>query len=94
MKITNNKGLPRLRESTRTSREVPVSDAPTTASASELSGDLQLDVLKPAQAALAQLDEVDEARVAEIRAALAKGSIKFDAGKLAGLIQRYHGGKS
>jgi negative regulator of flagellin synthesis FlgM len=40
-----------------------------------------------------QLPEVDSAKVAEIKAALADGSIKFDAGKLAGLIQRYHGGR-
>ncbi len=32
-------------------------------------------------------------RVAQLRAALAEGRIEFDAAKLAGLIQRYHGGE-
>ncbi|WP_242539674.1 flagellar biosynthesis anti-sigma factor FlgM [Trinickia mobilis] len=35
----------------------------------------------------------DAGRVAELRAALAEGRIEFDAAKLAGLIQRYHGSK-
>ena len=52
-------------------------------------------VLKPAREALAALpDQIDAARVAELRDALARGEIKFDAGRLAALIQRYHGGKS
>lgn len=53
---------------------------------------LQSDTLKPAQAALAEMPEIDEARVAEIKAAMADGRIQFDAAKLAGLIRRYHGG--
>lgn len=36
--------------------------------------------------------EVDMARVTQIRAAMAAGEIRFDAAKLAGAIQRYHGG--
>lgn len=55
-------------------------------------GPLASAVLGPARAALQALPDVDEARVAELRDALAKGELPFDAGKLAGLIQRYHGG--
>ncbi|MDY0747427.1 flagellar biosynthesis anti-sigma factor FlgM [Paucibacter sp. R3-3] len=52
-------------------------------------------LLKPARDALAALpDDIDAAKVAELRDALARGEIKFDAGRLAALIQRYHGGKA
>ncbi|MBM3114708.1 flagellar biosynthesis anti-sigma factor FlgM [Jeongeupia naejangsanensis] len=53
---------------------------------------LQSDALKPAQAALAELPDFDADKVAEIKAALADGRIGFDAGKLAALIRRHHGG--
>ena len=53
---------------------------------------LQSDVLQPAKAALAALPETDQARVAELRDALAKGELPFDPARLAGLIQRFHGG--
>ncbi|KQP37172.1 flagellar biosynthesis anti-sigma factor FlgM [Pseudorhodoferax sp. Leaf274] len=48
-------------------------------------------LLASARAQLQQMPEVDAARVAEIRAALERGEIGFDAGKLARLIERYHG---
>ena len=48
--------------------------------------------LDAARAAMGDSQEIDTARVAEIRAALAAGDIRFDAAKLAGMIQRYHGG--
>lgn len=48
-------------------------------------------LLGAARAQLQQMPEVDSARVAEIRAALERGDIGFDAGKLARLIERYHG---
>jgi negative regulator of flagellin synthesis FlgM len=50
------------------------------------------DVLKPAQAALAQMPEVDMDKVAALKDALARGEVRFDADRLAQLIQRYHGG--
>jgi negative regulator of flagellin synthesis FlgM len=50
-------------------------------------------VLQPAAKALAALPDFDAARVAELRDALAKGELPFDAGRLAGLIQRFHGGR-
>jgi negative regulator of flagellin synthesis FlgM len=54
---------------------------------------LESSVLKPAQAALAALPDFDAARVAELRDALAKGELPFDAARLAGAIQRFHGSK-
>ena len=36
---------------------------------------------------------IDHERVAQLRDALAKGELPFDAGKLAGLIQRFHRGE-
>ncbi len=56
-------------------------------------GDLQSGVLQPALAAMRDMPEIDETRVAELRDALARGDIAFDASKLAGLISRYHGTK-
>jgi negative regulator of flagellin synthesis FlgM len=53
---------------------------------------LQSDTLQPALDALRALPEIDRARVAELRDALAKGELPFDAARLAGLIQRFHGG--
>lgn len=55
---------------------------------------LQSAVLQPAQATLDALPDIDLKRVAELREALAAGKLPFDAGKLAGLIDRYHGGRS
>ena len=55
---------------------------------------LQSAVLQPAQASLNALPDIDMQRVAELREALAAGKLPFDAGKLAGLIDRYHGGRS
>ena len=48
--------------------------------------------LAPARAALAALPDIDEAKVAFLRDALARGEIQFDAQRLAGLVQRFHGG--
>lgn len=62
---------------------------PTT---TEAPSERQSAVLESAQAALHGLPEIDEAKVAALRDALARGEVRFDAGKLAGLIQRYHSG--
>jgi negative regulator of flagellin synthesis FlgM len=66
----------------------PAAPAPAAAPAAPL----QSDVLQPAKEALAALPEIDQARVAELRDALAKGELPFDPARLAGLIQRFHGG--
>jgi negative regulator of flagellin synthesis FlgM len=52
---------------------------------------LESSVLQPAQSALKALPDFDAAKVAELRDALSKGELPFDAGRLAGLIQRFHG---
>jgi negative regulator of flagellin synthesis FlgM len=54
---------------------------------------LQSEALAPALEALRALPDVDQARVAELRDALAKGELPFDPARLAGLIQRFHGGQ-
>jgi negative regulator of flagellin synthesis FlgM len=53
---------------------------------------LQSEVLQPAAQALKAMPDFDAARVAELRDQLAKGELPFDASRLAGLIQRFHGG--
>ena len=52
---------------------------------------LQSAVLQPALQAMRELPEIDQEKVELLRNALAKGELPFDAGKLAGLIQRFHG---
>lgn len=54
---------------------------------------LESSVLQPAQQALRTLPDFDAAKVAELRDALAKGELPFDSGRLAGLIQQFHGMK-
>ncbi len=65
-------------------------DAPATPRAAAPA--LQSAVLQPAAEALRAMPDFDAARVAELRDALAKGELPFDPGRLAGLIQRFHGG--
>lgn len=54
---------------------------------------LQSAVLQPALAALRALPDIDHERVAALRDALARGELPFDAARLAGLIERFHGGQ-
>ncbi len=54
---------------------------------------LQTAGMQEAMSALAEMPEIDQARVDAMRDAIAKGEIRFDANKLAGLITRYHGGR-
>jgi len=65
--------------------------APAPVSAPAGTDALESAVLQPAQKAMKALPDFDAARVAELRDALAKGELPFDAGRLAGLIQRFHG---
>jgi negative regulator of flagellin synthesis FlgM len=53
---------------------------------------LQSAALQPALDALRALPDFDHAKVAALRDALAKGEVAFDPARLAGLIQRFHGG--
>lgn len=76
----------------RVSVQAPAETAAPGAAAPQLATTLQSEVLQPAAAALRAMPDFDAARVAELRDQLAKGELPFDAGRLAGLIQRFHGG--
>jgi negative regulator of flagellin synthesis FlgM len=65
--------------------------APPTSTTAAESPESQSAVLKPALAAMDALPAMDQARVAKIRDALMRGDLPFDAGRLASLVQRYHG---
>jgi negative regulator of flagellin synthesis FlgM len=67
--------------------------APAPAAALAAAAPLQSDTLAPAAQALRALPDFDHARVAELRDALARGELPFDAKRLAGLIERFHGTK-
>lgn len=54
---------------------------------------LQSSTLQPAMEAMRALPEIDHARIDALREALARGEVPFDADKLAGLIERFHGSK-
>jgi negative regulator of flagellin synthesis FlgM len=90
MKITGT-GAPTMTPAIggATAAAAPAAPAPVAESTSVL----QSDVLQPAAKALAALPDFDAARVAELRDALAKGELPFDPARLAGLIQRFHGGR-
>jgi negative regulator of flagellin synthesis FlgM len=68
-------------------------EAARPASAPAAQRELESAVLQPAMQALKEMGEIDHERVAQLRDALAKGELPFDAGKLAGLIQRFHRGE-
>lgn len=75
--------------------EVARSDAASASTVVASGSDaLQSAVLQPALAALSEMPDIDNARVMQLRDALAKGELPFDARKLAALIESYHrGGK-
>jgi negative regulator of flagellin synthesis FlgM len=84
-------------ESLALQRSAAVDSTPEAAAASAPGAPaaaLQSEVLQPALAALRAMPEIDHERVAQLRDALAKGELPFDPARLAGLIQRFHGGKS
>jgi negative regulator of flagellin synthesis FlgM len=89
MKITGT-GAPTMTPAIGGATAAP---APAAPAATESAAPLESSVLQPAAKALAALPDFDAARVAELRDALAKGELPFDAGRLAGLIQRFHGGR-
>jgi negative regulator of flagellin synthesis FlgM len=90
MKITGT-GAPTMTPAIGGATAAPAPAAPAAPAAS--AAPLESSVLQPATKALAALPDFDAARVAELRDALAKGELPFDAGRLAGLIQRFHGGR-
>ena len=66
---------------------------PVQTEASAAPAALQSAVLQPAADALSAMPDFDAVRVAELREALARGELPFDAGRLAGLIQKFHSGR-
>ncbi|MDH1703649.1 flagellar biosynthesis anti-sigma factor FlgM [Comamonas terrigena] len=70
--------------------------APLPVAAAVVAPDVQVGVqaasVQRAQVQAAQMPDVDAARVAEIKDALARGDISFNPQKLAQLILRHHGG--
>jgi negative regulator of flagellin synthesis FlgM len=94
MKITGTPGpnapaAPAVSETS--AAEKPAAPVASTAAAG---GALASAGLQAAQAELQSMPEIDQAKVAMLREALAKGELPFDAAKLAGLIDRYHGSRS
>jgi negative regulator of flagellin synthesis FlgM len=93
MKVVSGIPTPGVAAATPVS-EAARTDAATPATASRPAGGdaLQSAALQPALDALRQLPDVDHAKVAALRDALAKGDLPFDPAKLAALIERYHRG--
>lgn len=90
MKIT---GMPAVAPVSGTTRVEAVERVAPAASATVAGGELQSAVLQEAASALREMPDIDQAKVAALREALARGEIVFDAAKLAGLIQRHHGSR-
>jgi negative regulator of flagellin synthesis FlgM len=93
---SNNTGAGAISRSAETAPAEASGDAaaPGVFSSSAAQAPLQSAVLQPALAAMRDMPEIDHQRVAELRDALAKGELPFDPSKLAGLIQRFHGGEA
>ena len=94
MKITGTPGpnasaAPAVSETTAAEKPAALAAAPAAAGGALASAGVQA-----AQAELQAMPEIDGARVAALREALAKGELPFDAAKLANLIDRYHGSRS
>jgi negative regulator of flagellin synthesis FlgM len=75
----------------RVAETAPVDAAEAVAPAAPAPSPLQSAVLQPALQAMRDMPEIDQEKVDLLRNALAKGELPFDPGKLAGLIQRFHG---
>jgi negative regulator of flagellin synthesis FlgM len=96
MKISTNNGAAATTPLATVAAVTPLASAQAMGATGPSSGGaaLQSAVMGPALAAMAAMPEIDHAKVAELRDAIARGELQFDAGKLAGLIQRFHGGQA
>jgi len=94
MKITGV-STPSIQVTPQAGAAAPAAASATPSAAPSMAAGTELEsaVLQPAQRALGALPDFDAGRVAELRDALARGELPFDAGRLAGLIQRFHGGQ-
>lgn len=84
--VTGTTAAERVCETTGAESAAPAAAAPA-------APEMQSAVMQPALEALRAMPDIDQARVAALRDALARGDIRFDAGRLAGLIERFHGGR-
>lgn len=84
-------GSPEIAPVGRAAEAAPADAAPALAGAA---APLQSAAIAPALAALEAMPDIDMAKVEQLRDALARGAVPFDAGKLAGLITRFHAGRS
>ena len=89
MRISGSPLQPQTVSAPAVADAAPADPAPVAPPASAA---LQSSTLQPALAAMREMPEIDEAKVAALRDALAKGELPFDPAKLAGLIERFHGG--
>jgi negative regulator of flagellin synthesis FlgM len=71
-----------------------VNESAAAPAAPSVAAPLQSAAMEPSLAALRKMPDMDMEKVAQLRDALAKGELPFDPAKLAGLIQRFHGGRS
>lgn len=97
MRVTGQNGQPvdKLAEKSEIGKLDKLSEAAPAVlgAATAVDAALESSNLQPAKAALAEMPEIDQAKVDMLREALARGEITFDAGRLAKLIQRFHGGR-
>jgi negative regulator of flagellin synthesis FlgM len=91
MKITGSPASAVHVGAPRVDTTAPADGATTSSSAAPAA--LQSEVLKPAADALRAMPDFDAARVAELRDLLSRGELPFDPARLAGLIQKFHGGR-
>ncbi len=93
MKVMSGNAAPGVVAAAPVSEAAPTDPAaPATSSRPSGNEPLQSAVLQPALDALRELPDIDHAKVAALRDALARGTLPFDPAKLAVLIERYHRG--
>lgn len=93
MRVSGTPSLPEAAAAAKPPAAEPVTPkAAAAGAAAPASAELQSAVLRPALDALREMPEIDQAKVEALRDALARGELPFDAGKLAGLIERFHRG--
>lgn len=94
MRIQGIPGLPDSNRVVSTSDSLAITPkaAAVSAVASTATEEMKSAVMQPALEAMREMPDIDHAKVAELRDALARGELPFNAAKLAGLIERFHGG--
>jgi negative regulator of flagellin synthesis FlgM len=93
MRISGTTPVNNAAATERTAESAGADSAAPAAAAASAAPELQSAVMQPAIAALRDMPDIDHAKVAALRDALSRGEIRFDAGRLAGLIERFHGSR-